>query len=54
MGWPFESETWEGVSGAIFMGQNMTGIYSGIGIAICIAFLVIGNNIEASKYKDHK
>ena len=54
MGFPFETPTWEGVSGAIFMGQGMMGVYSVIAIAICIGALVIGQGLESSKYKNHK
>ena len=54
MGFPFDTPTWEGVSGAIFMGQNMTGVFSVVAIALCIAALAIGQGMEASKYKDHQ
>lgn len=56
MGFPFEEPTWEGVSGAIFMGMGtaMPGIYTMIAIAICIAALLWGNATEAGKYKKHK
>lgn len=54
MGFPFDTPSWDGVSGAIFMGQNMTGVFSIIAIAICIAALLLGNGVEASKYKKHK
>lgn len=54
MGFPFDEPTWDGVSGAIFMGQGMTGTFSVIAIVVCVAALVIGNGMEASKYKNHK
>ncbi|MEM6375214.1 MAG: hypothetical protein AAF686_03180 [Pseudomonadota bacterium] len=56
MGFPFEGDTWEGVSGAIFMGLGTAapGVYSVIAIAICIGALAIGQSMESSKYKDHK
>ncbi|MEM8582203.1 MAG: hypothetical protein AAGF50_13490 [Pseudomonadota bacterium] len=56
MGFPFEQGTWEGVSGAIFMGLGtaMPGLYSVIAIAVCIGALAIGQGMESSKYKNHK
>ncbi|MEM6576877.1 MAG: hypothetical protein AAF678_00165 [Pseudomonadota bacterium] len=54
MGFPFETPSWDGVSGAIFMGQASTGVFSVIAIGLCIAALLIGNSLEASKYKKHK
>ncbi|WP_198389282.1 hypothetical protein [Roseovarius faecimaris] len=56
MGFPFDTPTWDGVSGAIFMGVGsaMPGLFSLIAIVICIAALVIGNTKEAGKYKPHK
>ncbi len=56
MGFPYENGSWEGVSGVIFVGgaDGPTGIYSMIAIGICIAALLIGNAMEAGKYKNHK
>ncbi len=56
MGFPFEEATWEGVSGAIFMGLGtaLPGLYTLIAILICIAALVWGNATESKKYKNHK
>jgi len=56
MGFPFDTPTWDGVSGAIFMGLggSAPGIYSLIAIAICIAALAVGNMKEHGKYKPHK
>ena len=56
MGFPFDTPTWEGVSGPIFMGTGSTlpGLFSLIAVVICIAALLLGNGMEASKYKKHK
>jgi hypothetical protein len=56
MGFPFEPATWEGVSGPIFMGYGSAwpGIFSVIGIALCIAALVIGQKAEAKSYGKYK
>ena len=56
MGFPYDTPTWDGVSGAIFMGTgtSMPGLFTAIAIAICIAALLIGNIKEAGKYKKHK
>ena len=56
MGYPFDTPSWEGVNGAIFMGfgSSMPGLFSVIAIVACIAALVLGNGIELGKYKNHK
>lgn len=56
MGWPFETPSWDGVSGAIFpgLGTAMPGTFTVIAIAICLIALVVGNATEAKKYKNHK
>lgn len=56
MGFPYEPNSWDGVSGVIFVGgaEGPTLIYSIIAIAICLAALFFGNGVEASKYKKHK
>ncbi|MEM8776407.1 MAG: hypothetical protein AAGF53_15330 [Pseudomonadota bacterium] len=54
MGFPFDNPSWDGVSGAIFMGQAATGVYSGIAIIMLLLALVLGNSMEAKKYRDHK
>lgn len=54
MGFPYEPASWDGVSGVIFMGQNMAGVYSAIAIGLAVAALLIGNATESSKYKNHK
>ena len=56
MGFPFETATWEGVSGAIFMGYGsaMPGIFSVIAIGLCIAALAIGQKAEAKSYEKYK
>ncbi|MEQ9259882.1 MAG: hypothetical protein RIG84_12390 [Roseovarius sp.] len=56
MGFPFDTPTWDGVSGAIFigMGSSAPGIYSLIAIVMCLAALFLGQGKESSKYKSHK
>lgn len=56
MGFPFDTPTWEGVSGAIFMGYGgaMPGIFSVIAIVLCIAALVIGQKAEAKSYAKYR
>ncbi|MEM9498993.1 MAG: hypothetical protein AAGA28_13800 [Pseudomonadota bacterium] len=56
MGFPFDTPSWDGVSGPIFMGTgtSMPGIFTLIAIAVCIAALAFGNSTEASKYRKHK
>lgn len=56
MGFPFDTPTWDGVSGAIFvgMGTSAPGIYTLIAIVMCVGALVLGQGTESSKYKSHK
>lgn len=56
MGFPYDPASWDGVSGPIFMGYgtSMPGVFTVIGIVICIAALVIGQAGEAAKYRKHK
>lgn len=56
MGFPYDQGTWEGVSGAIFMGfgTSAPGIYTAIAIIVAIALLAIGQKTEADKYRNHK
>ena len=55
MGFPYEEATWDGVTGAIFMGANGgAGAYTFIAIGLCILALVIGQIAEAKKYSAHK
>ena len=56
MGFPFDTPSWDGVSGAIFPGAGgaMPGLFTMIAIAICILALAIGQATENSKYKKHK
>ncbi len=57
MGFPYDNGgTWTDVSGPIFMGAGtaMPGVFTVIGIVICIAALVIGQRAEAAKYAKHK
>lgn len=56
MGFPFDTPSWDGVSGAIYMGAggSTPGMFTVIAIVACIAALVIGQGMEASKYKNHK
>ena len=56
MGFPYDTPTWDGVSGAIFMGAggSAPGVYTLIAIVIAILLLVFGQKTEAGKYRDHK
>jgi hypothetical protein len=56
MGFPYDQGTWDGVSGAIFMGfgTSMPGTFTVIAIVVCIVLLALGQKTEASKYRDHK
>lgn len=56
MGFPFETATWDGVSGPIFMGYGtaMPGLFTIISIGLCIGALVIGQKAEAAKYSQYK
>lgn len=56
MGWPFEDPSWDGVSGAIYMGLGtaLPGLFSVIAIALCIGALAYGQAQEASSYKKYK
>lgn len=55
MGFPFETATWEGASGPIFMGAGTSapGIYTVIAIVLCVAALILGQKAEAEKYAAH-
>ncbi len=56
MGFPYDTGSWEGVSGAIYMGYGtaLPGIFSAIAIVVCIVLLAMGQKTESSKYRDHK
>ncbi len=56
MGWPFDDPTWDGVSGAIYMGLGtaLPGVFSVIAIGLCIAALAYGQAQEAASYKKYK
>ena len=56
MGFPYDTGSYEGVSGAIFMGfgSSTPGILTVIAIAVSLALLVMGQAKEASKYRNHK
>ncbi len=56
MGFPFVEATWDGVSGAIFMGYGtaLPGLFTLISIIICIAALALGQKAEAEKYAKYK
>jgi hypothetical protein len=56
MGFPYDTPTWEGVSGPIFMGtgSSMPGMFTMIAIAICIVALAMGQASERAKYNKHK
>ena len=54
MGFPYDPQSWDGVSGPIFMGYgtSMPGIFTVIAIIVCIATLAVGQSKEAAKYRD--
>ncbi|MEO0773567.1 MAG: hypothetical protein AAFZ04_10335 [Pseudomonadota bacterium] len=56
MGFPYDTGSYEGVSGAIFMGfgSSMPGIFTVIAIVVAVGLLVAGQATEASKYRNHK
>jgi hypothetical protein len=56
MGFPFDTPTWDGVSGAIFMGAGgaMPGLFTLIAIVLCVVALALGQKTENSKYKNHE
>ena len=56
MGFPFEEATWDGVSGAIFMGYGgaMPGLFSVISIGLCILILAKGYLAEKKSYESYK
>lgn len=56
MGFPYDTGSYEGVSGAIFMGFGTAapGMFTVIAIAIAVLLLALGQKTEADKYRDHK
>ncbi|MDR9392850.1 hypothetical protein [Roseovarius sp. SYSU LYC5161] len=56
MGFPFDTQSWDAASGAIFMGAGgaMPGLYTIIAIGLCILALAMGQKTEMSKYDNHK
>lgn len=56
MGFPYDTPTWDGVSGPIFMGYggSMPAVISVIAIAVAIGVLVVGQIAEAKSYKKYK
>jgi hypothetical protein len=56
MGFPYDPQSWDGVSGAIFMGagSSMPGMFTALAIIVAILMLVFGQKTEAGKYRDHK
>ncbi|MCR9115134.1 MAG: hypothetical protein NXH84_17780 [Rhodobacteraceae bacterium] len=56
MGFPFDTPTWDGVSGPIFMGTGgaMPGLFTMIAIGLCVLALAMGQATENNKYKNHK
>ena len=56
MGFPFETASWEGVSGPIFMGLGsaMPGLFTLIAVGLCIGAIAIGEKAEAAKYAKYK
>ena len=56
MGFPYDTGSYEGVSGAIFMGfgTSMPGMFTVIAIVVAVVLLAAGQATEAAKYRDHK
>lgn len=56
MGFPFDTPTWDGVSGAIFMGVggSAPGLFSMIAVIVAVGALAFGQRTEAGKYRSHK
>ena len=56
MGFPYDTGSYEGVSGAIFMGfgSSMPGVFTVIAIVVAVGLLVAGQATEAGKYRNHK
>ncbi len=56
MGFPYDTGSYEGVSGAIFMGAgtSMPGMFTVLAIVVSVVLLAAGQATEASKYRDHK
>jgi hypothetical protein len=56
MGFPFDTASWEGVSGPIFMGYGgaLPGLFTLIAVVLCIGALVVGQKDEAAKYAKFK
>ena len=56
MGFPYDQGTWEGVSGAIFMGFGTAtpGLFTLIAIVVAVVLLAVGQKTEAAKYRDYK
>ncbi len=52
MGYPFEEATWNVLEGAMYIGAGGAAplLYTLIGVAICIATLVVGNASEQKRY----
>lgn len=56
MGFPYETASWDGITEAISTGYGtaMPGLFSLIGIIVCIVALVVGQSSEAKKYSKYK
>jgi hypothetical protein len=56
MGFPFETASWDGISGPIFMGYQSAfpGVCTAIAIGLCVLTLVLGQKSEAAKYAKYK
>ena len=56
MGFPFDTATWDGVSGPIFMGNGgaMPALFSLIAIGLCVGVIIVGQTAETAKYKKFK
>ena len=56
MGYPFDQATWNVVEGAMFAGAGTIapGLYTAIGVVICVVVLWMGNKSEKQRYAEHK
>ena len=56
MGFPFESASWDAVTGAMYMGAGSSApmIFTLISAAVCVVVLLIGNSSEHKMYDDYK
>lgn len=56
MGFPYDSATWDVVDGAMFMGWGggMPGLYTFLGMVICVGVLIVGQRSETKAYDKMK